>query len=440
MSPTSRVARGTVLTSPSTTRCPVTPPKARTSPAAPYQLLPLLADQAFDDLKRDIAARGVLVPIVRDEDGALLDGHHRVRAIAELRHEGVRVADPPVLLRVGMTETEKRAFVRAINLHRRHLTASQRRAIVEEQLAETPDQSDRAIASLLAISPTTVGTIRRRLGEKGATVQNGHRIGLDGRRQRLPRTRTILAASEGEARRAMAAVKAVGTAALPNRMLSAQELNAAARIAQRETNREARFADLAEAPVLPSGRRFSVLYVDPPWRYEGGGGPSDPTRQAERHYPTMAHEELLLLPVGALAAKDAIIFLWATPPKLAEAIELLVAWGFEFRTSACWIKEQPASAASRKRGDLNPRDAIGMGSYFRQAHELLLVGIRGRIPPPAPADRPSSILRAPRGPHSAKPAIARETIQRMYPSLPRIELFARGKSKGWTSWGHEAAE
>jgi len=406
-------------------------------PTARYQLLPLLADQPFRDLKRDIARRGVLVPIERDENGVLLDGHHRVRAIEELRRAGVKVADPPVLLRVGLSESAKRAFVRAINLHRRHLTASQRHSVVEQQLAETPEKSDRAIASVLAISPTTVGTIRRRLGEKPGTVQIGHRVGLDGRRQRLPANRTILAGSEGEARRVLAAVKAVGTAALPNRMLGAEEITAAARIAHRETNREARFADLAEAPALPSGRRFSVLYVDPPWRYDG---PSDPTRQAERHYPTMSHEELLALPVGALAAKDAIVFLWATPPMLAGALELLAAWGFAFRTSACWIKQQPASAASRKRGDTTPRDAVGMGSYFRQAHELLLVGTRGRIPPPAPADRPSSIMRAPRGAHSAKPAIARDTIQRMYPLLPRIELFARGKSKGWTSWGQEAAE
>ena len=238
----------------------------------------------------------------------------------------------------------------------------------------------------------------------------------------------------------MAAVKAVGTAILPHKMLSAQDLGAASRIAHRETSREARFADLAKAPALPSGKRFSVLYIDPPWQYEGGGGPSDPTRQAERHYPTLPHEQLLALPVGALAAKDAIVFLWATPPKLAEAIALLAAWGFDFRTSACWVKEQPASAASRKRGDTITRDVVGMGSYFRQAHELLLVGTRGRIPPPAPANRPSSIMRAPRGAHSAKPAIARDIIERMYPSLPRLEMFARGKAKGWTTWGHEAGE
>ena len=220
-------------------------------PTARYQLLPLLADQAFQRLKRNIARRGVVVPIERDENRVLLDGHHRVRATEELRKAGVKLADPPVLLCAAMSESEKRAFVQTINLYLRHLTASQRWTVVELQLAETPEKSNRAIVSVLAISPTSVGTIHRRLGEKVGTVQIGHRIGMYGRRQRLPLNRMISAGSEREVKRVLATVQAVGTAALPDRFLSAQETIAAARIAHRETSREARLTELGNTPLIP---------------------------------------------------------------------------------------------------------------------------------------------------------------------------------------------
>lgn len=171
--------------------------------------------------------------------------------------------------------------------------------------------------------------------------------------------------------------------------------------------------------------RYAVAYVDPPWRY---GTASDPTRMAEVHDPAMAHEELLALPEDSIAADDAVLFLWATPPKLAEAIALVAACGFNYKTCAAWDKG----------GETGAR--IGLGSYYRQQHELLLVATRGTMPPPAPAARPPSIIRAPRGAHSAKPTLARAQIEAMFGDVPRIELFARGPVAGWTVWGHEAED
>jgi len=97
------------------------------------------------------------------------------------------------------------------------------------------------------------------------------------------------------------------------------------------------------------------------------------------------------------------------------------AWGFDYRTNIVWVK-----------------DRDGMGYYVRQRHEMLLIGIRGRLPVPKPADRSSSVFEAPRGVHSAKPEGAYEIIERMYPDLPRVELFARRRRPGWEAWGHEA--
>jgi len=126
------------------------------------------------------------------------------------------------------------------------------------------------------------------------------------------------------------------------------------------------------------------------------------------------------LPAGRCCTDDAILFLWATSPKLAEAMRVIDAWGFTYRTCMVWVK-----------------DRIGMGYYARQRHELLLIATRGRAPTPAPADRPDSVIEAPRTKHSAKPPIVHDMIERMYPRVKLGELFARTKRDGWLCWGNE---
>jgi N6-adenosine-specific RNA methylase IME4 len=216
-----------------------------------------------------------------------------------------------------------------------------------------------------------------------------------------------------------------GSAGNPARALSGAQ---AAKIVQRrETGRlehAARIARIAEISKgnadLPTGVRFPVIYADPPWRYENppmGGG----NRSIENHYPTMTLEEICALPVGDLAADDAMLYLWATSPKLAECMKVIEAWGFMYRTSLVWVK-----------------DKIGMGYHARNQHEFLLVARRGDMPPPPLEVRVSSVVEAPRGEHSAKPGICYELIERFYPTLPRIELFSRAPRDGWAAWGNQA--
>jgi N6-adenosine-specific RNA methylase IME4 len=180
----------------------------------------------------------------------------------------------------------------------------------------------------------------------------------------------------------------------------------------RATNRP-RFA----AVDVPVGE-FSVLYADPPWRYEFS---ETDTRAIENQYPTLPLEDILALAVPA--AEDCVLFLWATSPKLADSLEVVDAWGFTYRTCMVWVK-----------------DKIGMGYYARQRHELLLVAVRGEPGVPAEADRPDSVIASPRlARHSGKPEAAYELIERMYPDRPRCELFARNTRAGWASWGNEVA-
>ena len=103
-------------------------------------------------------------------------------------------------------------------------------------------------------------------------------------------------------------------------------------------------------------------------------------------------------------------------------MEVLTAWGFNYRTCAVWDKQK-----------------IGMGYYFRQQHELLLVAVRGKPPIPKPENRPSSVLSYPRGKHSEKPQEVYEIIEAMYPEMPKLEMFCRSPRKGWGVWGNQSA-
>jgi N6-adenosine-specific RNA methylase IME4 len=133
----------------------------------------------------------------------------------------------------------------------------------------------------------------------------------------------------------------------------------------------------------------------------------------------------LLKKYGSLkspTADDAVLFLWATNPTLLDALKVMECWGFTYRTNMVWVK-----------------DKIGTGFYFRAQHELLLLGIKGKMPAPLEENRPPSVIHAPVREHSRKPDEVYEIIEKMYPNRKYLELFARPeeKRKGWTYWGLE---
>lgn len=182
-----------------------------------------------------------------------------------------------------------------------------------------------------------------------------------------------------------------------------------------------RFEALPLRPLEELTGPFGLLYADPPWEYETNS--TDPTRRIENHYPTMTLPEIRALPVREIAAKEGVLFLWSPSAKVAEALGVLEAWGYSYRTCLVWVK-----------------DRIGMGYYARQQHELLLLGVRGDLSVPLPERRPPSVLHAPREKHSRKPVEFYEVIERMYPELSKVELFSRGERRpGWAVWGNEAA-
>lgn len=171
----------------------------------------------------------------------------------------------------------------------------------------------------------------------------------------------------------------------------------------------------SETPPIDVGENYSIIYADPPWRYEH---PISTSREIEQQYPTMDLKDIKNLQIPCDG--NALLFLWATAPKLTEALEVMDTWGFIYRTNAVWDKEK-----------------IGMGYWFRGQHELLLVGVKGDFSPPNAKERVSSVFRIPRTKHSKKPNEIRELISKWYPKHKKIELFAREKTDGWETWGNE---
>lgn len=174
---------------------------------------------------------------------------------------------------------------------------------------------------------------------------------------------------------------------------------------------------------------FQVIYADPPWDYRGqvqhGGAGAGYTSGARAFYQTMTVDEICALPVREIAdPKQSILFLWATGPILTDALAVLSAWGFKFKTVAfVWDKQR-----------VNP------GAYTLSQCEYVLAGTRGRIPQPRGARNVRQLVSEARTAHSAKPKEVRKRIDAMFPSARKLELFAREAPIDWHVWGNEVPE
>jgi len=370
-------------------------------------IFPLLDGQDFAELVADIKApHGLREPIVMFE-GKILDGRNRYRACEAAGVEPtftVYTGDDPV------------AYVISLNLRRRHLDESQR-AMVAAKLATLKlgdNQHSEGLpigrsSELLNVGERSVARAREVI-DRGATelvqaVERGRvsvSAAADIATQPIEEQREIVARGEREILRA------------------AQDIRARKAEIRRAERIERLAVTCNQNTPLPRDRRYAVLYADPPWHFEVYNEESGVERAAGNHYPTMSLEDICALPVLSLATPDAVLFMWTTAPHLRESFDVLVAWGFEYKTNIVWMK-----------------DKIGLGYFVRNQHELLLVATRGDMPSPSPANRPPSVISAPRREHSRKPDEAYALIERMYPELPRIELFARQTRPGWARWGNE---
>jgi N6-adenosine-specific RNA methylase IME4 len=350
-----------------------------------YQLLPDLTSDEYAALKDDIAKRGVQVPVEYDDDGNVLDGHHRLRACADL---GIK--EWPRVVRVGMSENQKAEHVLALNLDRRHLNESQR-AMIAAKLANAPAHRPAEISAPI-----------------GALITQ-------------PEAAEMLSVGKRSVQRASVVLEEAPPDVIEAVEQGRLSVSRAAKEVKRERAREQNRALVEETapPVQPESiTRYPTIVLDPPWDW-GDEGDADQFGRARPTYHTMTIDEIRALPISDLAADNAHIYLWITNRSLPKGFDLLAAWGFRYIVPLTWCKPH-----------------FGMGNYYRGSTEQVLFGVRGSL----------ALLRhdagtwfeAPRGSrHSSKPDVFYELVETCSPG-PWLEMFARQTRPGWQSWGAEA--
>lgn len=178
--------------------------------------------------------------------------------------------------------------------------------------------------------------------------------------------------------------------------------------------------------------KFDVILADPPWHFRNysadePGMIHDRSRGANRYYPTMTTPDICALPVLGMANDNAVLFMWACWPLLPDALQVITAWGFEYKSLAwVWIKANRSGLGF----------FTGMGYYTRANSEPCLLATRGNLTKPANRGIQALIYSAVME-HSKKPVDQYRKIEALYPGKRYLELFARRKREGWASWGNE---
>jgi N6-adenosine-specific RNA methylase IME4 len=377
-------------------------------------IFPWIEGAAREELKADIKKNGVLEPIVFIGE-YILDGRNRYDIARELG-----ISYP----RVEYEGTDPLAFVISRNLSRRQLTDKQR-ADVAAKLAKLPKGANQhtpiggpSIAQAAKMMDVSVKAV-----ERAKAVQE----------HAVPEVKAAYDAGE------IAPSVAADIASLPHNQqieviknadpkalrAAVKQVRAIEQVAKKERRVE-REAALAEKIQALPGKRYGVILADPEWRFEPYSRETGMDRAADNHYPTSAVEEIMARDVASIAADDCVLFLWATAPMLPQALQVMSAWGFTYKTHAIWFKQRAG-------------EGRGTGYWFLGEHELLLVGVRGDVVAPAMGTQARSVFLAPVGGHSEKPDVSLMIIETYFPTLPKIELNRRGPARpGWDAWGLEA--
>ncbi len=337
-----------------------------------------------------IGKQGILVPLAVKENGVIISGHRRWQAAKSLS----MITAPVRIVEYGSEIDEREAIIdfnkqREKTFSQKMAEAEELEAIERERAKERQGQrTDLQPPDIVETFPPSPGKTRDKVAAK---------VGIGSGKQYEKAKKVWEQVAQGN-EKAKAEVEKIDKG------------QATVHSAYKKV-----FAKQEEPPPeMPEGE-YQVILADPPWRYEFS---ETSTRQIENQYPTMGLEDIKNLDIPS--ADKAVLFLWATSPKLEEALEVLRAWGFTYKTCAVWDKE-----------------VIGMGYWFRGQHELLLVGTKGGMEPPGPEKRVSSVIRERRDKHSKKPGKVYEIIESMFPGRKCVELFAREQRPGWGSWGNE---
>jgi N6-adenosine-specific RNA methylase IME4 len=177
-------------------------------------------------------------------------------------------------------------------------------------------------------------------------------------------------------------------------------------------------------------KKFATVLADPPWQFQNRTGKMAPEHKRLQRYPTMSLQEIKDLPVEAIVADTAHLYLWVPNALLAEGMQVMEHWGFTYKTNLIWYKVRKDGGPDRR----------GVGFYFRNVTEIILFGVRGKNARTLqPGRTQENIISSRKREHSRKPDEQYELIEACS-SEPRIELFARGPRNGWFVWGNQSEE
>ncbi len=174
-------------------------------------------------------------------------------------------------------------------------------------------------------------------------------------------------------------------------------------------------------------RNYRTILADPPWQFTNRTGKMAPEHKRLSRYSTLSTEEIASLPLAQVVAEQCHLYLWVPNALLSEGLFVMSAWGFTYKTNIVWYKI---------RRDGGP-DGRGVGFYFRNATEMVLFGVRGKMRTKAAGRRQVNVIIAQKREHSRKPDELYAIVEACSPG-PYLELFARGKRQGWDQWGDEA--
>lgn len=170
---------------------------------------------------------------------------------------------------------------------------------------------------------------------------------------------------------------------------------------------------------------YDLIMIDDPWTFANWSDKGE-AKNASAQYDCMSFDDLKQLPVADLARPDCVLWMWATNPMLPQALELMKARCFTFKTAGHWVKKT-------KNGKL----AFGAGYILRSAGEPFLIGTIGE---PKTSRSVRSVIEGLAREHSRKPDEAYREAERLMPDARRADLFSRQRRPGWESWGNEVGK
>ena len=382
-------------------------------------------------LAESIRARGLINAITvrpRGEHGYwLIAGLHRFEAVRQLKHEAIRsvVLEGLEAADAELLEIDENLIRADLSPAERALHIGRRKELYEAQHPETKQGGAPGAGQGKGKSYKEANLASFQEDTANKTQQSTRKVRRDATRAK---TVAVLAditgtcLDKGDEIDALAKLSDEEQRGLAKAAKEGSKVSAKTRVKQ--IKRSDREKELAVKQIALPTKKFGVIVADPEWRFEPWSRSTGMDRAADNHYPTSCTEVIAARDVPSIAADECVLFLWATAPMMLHAAAVMDAWGFTYKTHCVWRK---------------PRAITGY--WFRFAHELLLVGTKGNIPAPAMGTQSESVLDAPSpGPHSSKPELFLEEIERLFPTLPKIELNRRGPARpGWAAWGNELA-